>query len=76
MKNDELAEFEAVVKKTVALKLRSKQATVERFYDQIESLGALGYTHDRLTEIMAKAGLELTVGTFRSILARIKASNK
>jgi hypothetical protein len=74
--NPELSGFHEKVKETAGLGLRSKAAQVRRLLPEIERLGKLDYTHERLCEVMTDAGLELNVGTFRSILARIKADDK
>ena len=75
-KNPELEGFQKLVKDTVALELRSKAVTVGRLLPEIERLCNLGYTHERLVEVMGAAGLEMTVGTFRSIRSRYQAKDK
>jgi hypothetical protein len=73
-KNPELDEFRKLVQKTTALKLRSKAVTVGRLLPSIEQLIESGYSHERIVEVMTAAGLEMTVGTFRSYRNRAKAA--
>ncbi len=72
-KNPDLDSFYKLVKETVDLNLRSKAVTVERLLPAIDRLEKL-YTHQQLVDVMANAGLDLTVGTFRSIRSRKKAA--
>ena len=68
----DLARFQEEVKKVVQLGFKSKTAAMRLLIDNFTALNEAGYSQDKLCEVLNSEGLEITRGTLKSLLSRVR----
>ena len=67
-----LQDFRAEAEAVADLKLKSKAASIRKLRPGVESLNKLGFSQEKIVEVMTEAGIEITVPVLKSMLWRLR----
>ncbi len=65
-----LEQFRVDVATVVGLGLKSKAAAIRQLQPALDNLSKLGFSQEKIVEVMKDAGLEMTVPVLKSMLWR------
>lgn len=71
----DLNSFQEEVKKVVQIGLKSKTAEIRLLLTRITALNEAGYSQEKLRDVMSQGGLEITLGTLKSLLSRVRQNS-
>lgn len=73
---EELAKFRQEISAVMELGLKSKSAAVRALMPRLDQLNELGFAQEKLVEVMAEEGLEMTLGYLKTTLWRERENAK
>lgn len=73
---EELEAFRQEVRSVAGLGLKGKSAAIRNLKPSLDRLNNLGFSQEKLVEVMAECGLEMSLGYLKTALWRINNANR